>query len=140
MRMIRTDQAPAPKGHYSQAVVHGGLVYVAGQLGTDPAAPGRPVGSAREQAEQAMRNVAAILEAAGSGVDRLLQLTVYVSDMELWGEVDAVLTAQLGEHRPARAIVPVKEFRDGLRVEIQAIAAADDGDLSDRSEKAPPAG
>jgi 2-iminobutanoate/2-iminopropanoate deaminase len=123
MRRIETDRAPRPAGHYAQAVVHAGTVYVAGQLPIDPADDGRPVGSIEEQTEQTLRNVAAILEAAGSGLDRVLQMTVYVSEMELWGRVNQTYARVMGEHRPARAIVPVKELHHGYQIEIQAIAA-----------------
>jgi 2-iminobutanoate/2-iminopropanoate deaminase len=124
VRRIQTDRAPIPAGHYSQAIVHAGTVYVAGQLPIDPAGGGgRPVGSIEEQTEQTLRNVATILEAAGSGLDRVLQMTVYVSDMELWGRVNETYSRVMGEHRPARAIVPVKELHHGYQIEIQAIAA-----------------
>jgi 2-iminobutanoate/2-iminopropanoate deaminase len=125
MEPIVTDRAPTPAGHYSQAMVHGGFVFVAGQLPIDPAAPARPPGTVAEQTEQALRNVAAILEAAGSGLNHVVQMTIYVSDMALWPEVNTVYARMLGEHRPARAVVPTQEFRKGYQVEIQAIAAAD---------------
>ena len=123
LRSIRTDDAPAPAGHYSQAIVHGGMVYVAGQLAIDPADPARPPGTAAEQTERTLRNVEAILRAAGSGLDRVVQMTVYVTDVALWGEVNAAYARVMGEHRPARAIVPVPALRHGCVIEIQAIAA-----------------
>lgn len=123
MRAISTPDAPTPAGHYSQAIVHQGLVYVAGQLAIDPRDRERPVGPIGEQTEQAMRNVAAILEAAGSGLDRVLQMTIYVSDISLWGEVNEVYARIMGDHRPARAIVPTRDLHHGYQIEIQAIAA-----------------
>ena len=123
MRSILTGNAPTPRGHYSQAVIHNGLVYVAGQLGIDPANPQAAAGSVEAQTERALRNVEGILLAAGSSLDLLVSVTIYISDMSLWGQVNQVYARILGEHRPARAVVPVKEFRDGLQVEIQAIAA-----------------
>jgi 2-iminobutanoate/2-iminopropanoate deaminase len=123
MNFISTPDAPAPAGHYSQAVVHGGLVYVAGQLPIDPADPSRSPGTIEEQAERALSNVAAILAAAGSGLDRVVQMTVYVSDVSLWGKVNAVYARVMGDHRPARAVVPTRELRHGMLIEIQAIAA-----------------
>jgi 2-iminobutanoate/2-iminopropanoate deaminase len=124
MRAVSTDRAPRPAGHYSQAVVHGGLIYVAGQLPIDISTPDAPRGSAGEQTEQALRNVESILQAAGSGLNRVLQMTIYVSDMALWPEVDAAYARVLGAHRPARAVVPTAEFRQGYQVAVQAIAAA----------------
>jgi 2-iminobutanoate/2-iminopropanoate deaminase len=123
IKTILTQNAPAPGGHYSQAVVHNGLVYVAGQLSIDPQTGERKLGSIEEQTEQALRNVAAILEAAGSDLGRVLKMNVYVADIELWAAVNAVYAKVLGEHRPARAVIPTKELHYGFLVEIDAIAA-----------------
>ena len=123
METVFTKGAPAPAGHYSQGVVHGGLVYVAGQLGKDPALPDGPPGTLEEQTERALRNVEAVLKAAGSDLAHVLQTTVYVSDASFWGRVNDVYARVMGAHRPARAIVPVNEFRGGWQVEIAAIAA-----------------
>ncbi len=123
MESVFTKGAPAPAGHYSQGIVHGGLVYVAGQLGKDPARPDGPPGSVEEQTERALRNVEAVLVAAGSDLALVLQMTVYVSDADLWGRVNAVYAKVMGDARPAHAIVPVNEFRGGWQVEIAAIAA-----------------
>ena len=123
MKIVETPHAPHPAGHYSQAVVHGGLVWVAGQLPHDVARPGKPAGDAEEQTERALRNLEAILRAAGSGLDRLLSVTVYVSDVSLWPHVNAAYARVLGPHRPARAVVPVKELHHGYLVEVQAVAA-----------------
>ncbi len=124
MRFVETPHAPRPAGHYSQAVVHGGLVFVAGQLPADAANPARPHGDVEEQTERALRNVEAILEAAGTGLERLLSVTVYVADVALWPRVNAAYARVLGPHRPARAVVPVKELHHGWLVEVQAVAAA----------------
>ena len=123
MKSIETDRAPLPRGHYSQAIVHQGVVYVAGQLPIDPAHPDRLPGDIRSQTEQVLDNLSAILQAAGSDFGGLLQVTIYVTDLELWGEVNAVYAARLGPHKPARAVVPVAALHRGCQVEIQAIAA-----------------
>lgn len=123
MKKISTPGAPKPAGHYSQAVVCGGVVYVAGQLGSDPAAPAAPPGDAAAQTRQALANIAAILEEAGSGLTHVLQMTVYVTDISLWAEVNEAYASVLGDHRPARAIVPVRPLKGDYVVEIQAIAA-----------------
>lgn len=123
IRAVETQQAPTPKGHYAQGIVHGGVVYVAGQLPLDPATGEPTGGDAAAQAERTLRNVEAVLEAAGSSLSKLLSVTVYVTDMALWGEVNRAYGKVLGAHRPARAIVPVKELRAGCVIEIQAIAA-----------------
>ena len=85
IRAVEAQQAPTPKGHYSQGIVHGGVVYVAGQLPLDPATGAPTGGDAAAQAERTLRNVEAVLEAAGSSLSRLLSVTVYVTDMALWG-------------------------------------------------------
>jgi 2-iminobutanoate/2-iminopropanoate deaminase len=123
MKKISTANAPQPAGHYSQAIVFGGVVYVAGQLASDPRSPDRPPGSAGEQTRQALANLQAILEAAGSGLDRALQVTIYVSDIDLWDEVNSAYAAVMGDHRPARAIIPVGKLPRGYVLEIQATAA-----------------
>ncbi len=125
IRTVLTDSAPAPGGHYSQAVVYNGLVFVAGQLAIK-ANGERVLNSIEEQTEQALANVAAILRAAGSDLSRLLKVTIYVADIDLWGAVNQVYTRVLGEHRPARAIVPVKDLHYGFQIEIEAIAALND--------------
>ena len=121
MRSIQTHSAPTPAGHYSQAIVHNDLVFVAGQLPIDPENRDAKPGTVEQQAERALRNVAAILEAAGSDLSHVLQLTVYITELEQWGPVNATFARLFGEHRPARAIVPVKELHYGAVIEIQAI-------------------
>jgi 2-iminobutanoate/2-iminopropanoate deaminase len=123
MKVVSTPDAPAPAGHYSQGIVHGGVVYVAGQLPIDPQTGEKRVGSIEEQTKQALQNVAAILQAAGSGLDRVLKVTVYVSDISLWGRVNAVYARVFGDHRPARAVVPTRDLHYGFQIEIEAIAA-----------------
>lgn len=123
MTPIHTSDAPAQAGHYSQAIVHGGLVFVAGQLPIDPERSEHTVGSIEEQTEQTLRNVGAILQAAGSGLDRVVQMTIYISDISLWGRVNAVYTRVMGDHRPARAVVPTRDLHFGYQIEIQTIAA-----------------
>ena len=127
MKSVETDRAPMPRGHYAQAIVHRGVVYVAGQLPIDPAHPERPPGDIRSQTEQVLDNLSAILQAAGSDLGSLLQVTIYVTDLDLWGEVNAVYAARLGAHRPARAVVPVAALHRGFKVEIQATAAVRSG-------------
>ena len=123
MNLVQTPEAPTPAGHYSQAVVHNGLVFVAGQLPIDPKDPKRPPGSIEEQTEQALRNVAAILEAAGSALDRVLQLTIFVADITHWSAVNATVARVLGNHKPARAVVPCGTLNRGFQIEIVTTAA-----------------
>jgi len=123
IRTVFTEEAPKPGGHYSQAVVHNGLVFVAGQLAIDPKTGEKLTGSIEQQTEQCLRNVAAILKASGSDLSRVLRMTIYVSDMEHWPAVNTVYARVMGDHRPARAIVPVKELHYGFKIEIETTAA-----------------
>ena len=126
IRTVHTPDAPTPGGHYSQAVVYNGLVFVAGQLSIDPRTGERKLGTAGEQTEQALANVAGILKAAGSSLSRVLKMTVYVSDIEMWGEVNEVYARVFGDHRPARAVIPTRELHHGFLVEIDAVAATNE--------------
>jgi 2-iminobutanoate/2-iminopropanoate deaminase len=126
IKKILTPDAPAPGGHYSQAVVHNGLIYISGQIPIDPRTGEKELGSIEAQTELVLSNISAILRAAGSDLSRLLKMTVYVSDIDLWPQVNAVYAKVLGEHRPARAIVPVKDLHYGFQIEIEAIAATAD--------------
>ena len=123
MQPIATDAAPAARGHYSQAVVHAGLVYVAGQLPIDPADPQRRLESFDAQARQVIANVAAILEASGSTLARVLKATVYIADVADWPAFNAIYAEAFGPHRPARTVVPVAGLHYGYRVEMDVIAA-----------------
>jgi 2-iminobutanoate/2-iminopropanoate deaminase len=128
MRPISTPDAPAPAGHYSQAVVHDGLIFVAGQLPLDPRTSEVVGGdSAAAQTEQTLRNIEAILRAGGSRLDQILSATVYVTSRDYWKDVNATFARMLGDHRPARAIVPVASLRAGCVVEIQVVAVAPRG-------------
>ena len=123
MKAISTDAAPAARGHYSQAIVHGGLVYVAGQLPIDADAPERRLATFEEQAERVIDNVAAILSAAGSGLDLVLKATVYIADLAHWPAFNAIYARRLGAHKPARTVVPVAGLHYGYLVEMDVIAA-----------------
>jgi 2-iminobutanoate/2-iminopropanoate deaminase len=123
MHTISTPKAPRPAGHYSQAVVHDGLVYVAGQLPVDPMREEQHAGPMEAQTRQALANVAAILTAARSDLNHVLRATVYVSDIASWPQVNAVWAEVFGDHRPARAVVPTRELHFGYGIEIEVIAA-----------------
>ena len=126
IKSIQTPNAPSPGGHYSQAIAYGGLVFVAGQLSIDPTTGEKKLGSIEEQTEQALRNVEAILKAGNSDLSRVLKMTVYVSDINLWGAVNTVYARIMGEHRPARAVIPTRDLHYGFLIEIDAIAATRD--------------
>lgn len=124
MHIVSTPNAPEPAGHYSQATVHGGVIYVAGQVPKDPVSGEMKVATIEEQMDQVMKNIAAVLDAAGCSLNQVLKLTVYISDVAHWGAVNEVCKRHLGEHRPARAVIPVSRF-NGFDIEADAIAAID---------------
>jgi len=123
MQTIFTPNAPTPAGHYSQAVVHQGIVYVAGQLPFNPKDPETLPNDPGEQTRNALNNVRTILEAAGSSLSQTLQMTIYVTDIDHWPAVNAAYADIMGEHRPARAVVPVRDLKSGCLLELQVIAA-----------------
>jgi len=126
IKQVLTENAPAPGGHYSQAIIYNGLIYISGQLPINPATGEKNLGSIESQTEQVLNNISEILKAAGSDLSRVLKMTVYVSDINLWGAVNPVYARIMGEARPARAIVPTKELHYGFKIEIEAIAAVND--------------
>lgn len=122
MPPIQPPELPRPKGHYSPGFAAGGFVFVSGQLPVDPATGEVVPGGLTAQTEQALRNVEQVLEAAGSGLDKVVQMTIYLVGVEGWGELNTAYARVMGDHRPARAVVPVPELHYGALLEIQAIA------------------
>jgi len=123
MKTIQPKNQPIPKGHYSPGIEHDGLIFVSGQLPMDLETREPFAGDIGTQTELALKNVEAVLKSAGSDLQHVVQMTIYISDIELWGEVNKKYSEVMGEHRPARAIVPVKDLHFDTKIEIQAIAA-----------------
>ena len=123
MKLVSTQGAPVARGHYSQAVVHGGVVYIAGQLPIVPSAPETQLATFEDQARRVLDNVIAILDAAGSGADLVLKSTVYITDVKHWPAFNAIYAEKFGAHKPARTVVPVAALHYGYLVEMDAIAA-----------------
>jgi 2-iminobutanoate/2-iminopropanoate deaminase len=121
VRQISTADAPAPAGHYSQAVHGAGQLFISGQLPVGPAGPMQGA-EFEAQARQAIGNMLAILVAAGGAPQHLARVTAYIVGVENWPRFNAAYAAMLGEARPARTVVPVAELHHGLLVEIDAIA------------------
>ena len=123
IRKVQTPHAPAPGGHYAQAVIFRDLIFVSGQLPIKPHTGEKVLGDIEEQAQQVIANVLEIVQAGGGDLTTALKCTVFISDISLWGRFNAVFAAQFGEHKPARAVVPTRELHHGFLVEMDAIAA-----------------
>jgi 2-iminobutanoate/2-iminopropanoate deaminase len=123
-RVVRTEAAPAPfqGAPYSQAIVAAGLVFVSGQLSLRPGETELTGETIQEQTEQVMANLGAILEEAGSGLDRLVKTTVYLTDLGDFAGMNEVYARHVGEQPPARATVGIAALPSGAKVEIEAIA------------------
>ena len=124
---ISTDAAPAAAGPYSQAIRAGGLVFTAGQLGIDPATGELMGDDVQVQADRALANLRAILDAAGSGLDQLVKVTVYLADIADWPAVNEVYARVVPQPFPARSAFAVRDLPKGARVEIEAVATAEVG-------------
>ena len=123
MKSVSSLAAPTARGHYSQAVVHGGLVYVAGQLPLVPGEPDKQLVRFEDQARRVIDNVAAILEESGSGLDLVVKATVYIADIAHWPAFNTIYAQRMGSHKPARTVVPVAALHYGYLVEMDVIAA-----------------
>ncbi len=122
-KIIYTDQAPAPVGPYSQAVQVGQTLYVSGQIAIDPASGALVTSDIEAETRQVMRNLGHILEAAGCTFEHVVKCTVFVSDIELYGRINAVYAEFFDEATaPARELVQVANLPKGVNVEISAIA------------------
>lgn len=123
IRTAFTRAAPEPGGHYSQAIVHNGLAFLAGQLPVVPGHPDEKLEGIEAQTRQVLKNIDAVLKACGSDRERVLKATVYVTDIRLWGQVNAVYADFFGAHKPARTVVPVAGLHYGYLIEMDIIAA-----------------
>jgi reactive intermediate/imine deaminase len=124
MHPIQPAGMAQPGGHYSHAVVANGFVFVSGQLPISASGEKLADQPFEAQARQTLANVAAALEAVGSGIDRLVQVRVYVTDIADWPAFNAIYAAWAGISRPARAVVPVPQLHYGFRIEVEAVALA----------------
>lgn len=122
--IIQTAQAPAAIGPYSQAVKTNGLVFASGQIPIDPESGQFVEGGIKEQTEQVLKNLAAVLEAAGSGLNRVVKTTVFLADMQEFGAMNEVYGKFFKDEPPARATVEAARLPRDARVEIEAVALA----------------
>jgi 2-iminobutanoate/2-iminopropanoate deaminase len=122
--VISTSNAPAALGPYSQAIRWGDLIFVSGQIPIDPATSQVVGDDVAAQTERVLKNLAAILEAAGASLGQVLKTTVYLRDMNDFGKMNEVYARFFGEQPPARATVQVARLPRDVSVEIEAVAAA----------------
>lgn len=120
LKIVSTNQAPQAIGPYSQAIFVNGMVYTSGQIGLTPS--GEMVQGIEAQTRQVLENLKAILKNAGSGFDKVVKTTIFLSDMDNFGIVNGIYAEFFGEHKPARSTVAVKSLPKEALVEIECIA------------------
>lgn len=123
LQRVQTDAAPAAIGPYSQAIVHNGIVYTAGQVPFDPASGQLVEGDIGRQTHQVFDNLDAILTAAGASLATVVKTTVFLQDMNDFAAMNEVYARRFGDHRPARSTVQAARLPRDARVEIEVIAA-----------------
>jgi 2-iminobutanoate/2-iminopropanoate deaminase len=124
-QVVHTTDAPQPLGPYSQAVIHNGILYVAGQGPVDPAAGKVVQGTIQEEARQALSNLKAIIEAAGFSLQGVLKTTCFLADMEDFAGFNQVYAEFFTESQPARTTVQAARLPSDIKVEIEAIVGSD---------------
>ena len=124
VKSVKSDKAPAAIGPYSQAIKAGGFVFVSGQIPIDPQTGQFVAGGIAEQTERVLKNLAAVLEAAGSGLDRVVKTTVFLADMKEFAGMNEVYATFFSGPPPARATVAAAGLPRDARVEIEAVALA----------------
>lgn len=122
MKSVATSNAPRAIGPYSQAVITGNLVFCSGQIPLDPETMEIVGDTITEQTNRVFMNLAGLLEAAGSGLQKVVKTTVYLKDMSEFAAMNAEYARHFGDHRPARAAVEVARLPKDVRIEIDAIA------------------
>lgn len=125
MKSVKSDKAPAAIGPYSQGVIAGGFLFSAGQIPLDPSSGQIVEGGITAQTEQVMKNLSAVLEAAGLGWNSVVKTTVYLHDMADFPTVNEIYARSIGDARPARSTVQVAALPRGALVEIDFIARAE---------------
>ena len=121
--IVTTEKAPKALGPYSQAIKAGGFVWCSGQIPIDPAVNAVTATTIEGQTRQALANLKAVLEAAGSGLEKVVKTTVFVSDLKDFAAMNAVYAEMFGATKPARSCVQVAGLPKGVKLEIEAVAA-----------------
>ncbi|MCE9883853.1 MAG: RidA family protein [Hafnia sp.] len=121
MKIIHSDRLPTPGGHYSPAIISGNSLYISGQLPISLTSP-RPQGELAEQAQTVFNNIDILLDTVGINKRHLVNVQVYLSDVALWPEFNRLYAQWIGDHRPARTVVPCSALHYGALLEMSAIA------------------
>jgi 2-iminobutanoate/2-iminopropanoate deaminase len=121
MKMINTEKMPAVKGHYSPVIEHNGILYIAGQVPTDPVTGAVP-GTIEDQVKLVFSKIELLLMESGSSLNKVLQVRIFLSDMDLWDTVNKLYAGIFGDHKPARCVVPVGKLHYGSLLEVEAVA------------------
>ncbi|WP_207504594.1 RidA family protein [Telluribacter humicola] len=121
MKIVSTPAMLAANGHYSQCIEHNGLLYLSGQLPRNTITKEVPQGI-EEQTLLALSNVKAVLNEAGSAINKIIQVRLYIADIALWDQVNAVYSNFMGNHMPVRSVIPTKELHFGALIEVEVLA------------------
>lgn len=124
MKIIQHESMPKSNGHYSQCIEHKGILYLSGQLPFNPEDRSLPEGI-EAQTLQVLKNVQQILNAAGSNINQVLRVRLYIPDVKLWDQVNQVYSEFFGEHKPARVVIPTRELHFGCLIEVETTAYID---------------
>ena len=126
MKFISIDGAKPTAGHYSAATQKGNFLFISGQLPVDPFTGEGISGDITAETKQVLKNLGHVLDAAGAKKEDVMKVTVYISDISLWGTVNSLYKQYFGDHKPARAVVPTNKLHYGYQVELDAIAYMDE--------------
>lgn len=121
MKIIQTENMPKSNGHYSHCIEHNGTLYIAGQLPFDPKTKEMAAGI-EAQTHQVLSNLKLILTEAGSSLEQVLQVRIYIPDVELWGTVNEIYATYFVNHKPVRCVVPSRDLHYGALIELEATA------------------
>lgn len=121
MRIINNEKMPEANGHYSQCIEHNGMLYLSGQLPGNPAINPLPA-DIESQTRLVLSKIDMILIEAGSSRDKVIQMRIYIPDIELWDGVNRTYSEFFGKHKPVRCIVPSGKLHYGCLIEVEAVA------------------
>lgn len=121
MKIVQSENMPIANGHYSQCIEHNGLLYISGQLPIEPLTKIIPDGIA-EQTKLVLKKIELIVNEAGSSINQIMQMRIYISDIELWDAVNNIYSDFFGQHKPVRCIVPTGKLHYDCLIEVEAIA------------------